>query len=149
MRSQFPNDEFIKVYTFNSARKMMSTVIKTNDSYRLHAKGASEMVLSKCSYYLDKNLQKIKLTEETLNHLIINVVERMASDGLRTICVAYRDFNQSSDINWDDETNIINDLTCICLVGIEDPVRPEVPDAIKKCMATSKSISTFITTRQI
>lgn len=30
--------------------------------------------------------------------------------------------------NWDDEENIVNNLTCLCVVGIEDPVRPEVID---------------------
>lgn len=39
----------------------------------------------------------------------------------------------SGEINWDDEDAIVKDLTCICLVGIQDPVRPEVPEAIKKC----------------
>lgn len=60
----------------------------------------------------------------------------MACDGLRTIAIAYRDFvpgkaeiNQvhyDNEPNWDDEDNIINNLTCILIVGIEDPVRPEV-----------------------
>jgi len=31
-----------------------------------------------------------------------------------------------SEPNWDDEDDIVRDLTCICIVGIEDPVRPEV-----------------------
>lgn len=69
----------------------------------------------------------------------------MACDGLRTISIAYRDFvrgkseiNQvhitgSDDPNWEDEENIVTNLTCLCVVGIEDPVRPEVPDAIRKC----------------
>lgn len=35
--------------------------------------------------------------------------------------------------NWDDEDSILNDLTCIGIVGIEDPVRPEVPPAIRQC----------------
>ena len=38
-----------------------------------------------------------------------------------------------SEPNWDDEDKIISNLTSICIVGIEDPVRPEVPDAIKQC----------------
>lgn len=50
----------------------------------------------------------------------------MACDGLRTICVAYRDFPSSPEPDWDNENDILNDLTCICVVGIEDPVRPEV-----------------------
>lgn len=65
-----------------------------------------------------------------------DVIEPMACDGLRTIAVAYRDFvpgkaeiNQvhyDNEPNWDDEDNIINNLTCMLIVGIEDPVRPEV-----------------------
>jgi P-type Ca2+ transporter type 2B len=77
--------------------------------------------------------------------LVRDVIEPMACDGLRTIAIAYRDFvtgpgkaeiNQvrcDSEPNWEDEDNIINNLTCLCIVGIEDPVRPEVPDAIRKC----------------
>lgn len=34
---------------------------------------------------------------------------------------------------WEDEENIVGRLTCIGILGIEDPVRPEVPDAIKRC----------------
>lgn len=49
----------------------------------------------------------------------------MASDGLRTICVAYKDLGKEAQ-NWDDEEKIINDLVCIGIVGIEDPVRKEV-----------------------
>ncbi len=74
----------------------------------------------------------------------------MASNGLRTICIAYREFLPSTDKDgftsnqefydeadgtpdWEDEPNIITKLTCIALIGIEDPVRPEVPAAIQTC----------------
>lgn len=50
----------------------------------------------------------------------------MASDGLRTICVGYRDFPANPEPSWDDENIILTDLTAICVVGIEDPVRAEV-----------------------
>jgi len=43
----------------------------------------------------------------------------------------------TNEPNWDDEDSIISKLTCICVVGIEDPVRPEVShlqsDASKSC----------------
>lgn len=77
--------------------------------------------------------------------LLHQVIEPMACDGLRTISIAYRDFvrgkpeiNQvhlgpNDEPNWEDEANTVNNLTCLCVVGIEDPVRPEVPDAIRKC----------------
>lgn len=55
------------------------------------------------------------------------VIEAMASEGLRTICLAYRDFPVSDrEPDWDNEADILTGLTCICVVGIEDPVRPEV-----------------------
>lgn len=51
----------------------------------------------------------------------------MASEGLRTICLAYRDFAASEgEPDWDSENDILTGLTCISVVGIEDPVRPEV-----------------------
>lgn len=51
----------------------------------------------------------------------------MASEGLRTICLGYRDFPASEgEPDWDNENDILTGLTCICVVGIEDPVRPEV-----------------------
>lgn len=58
--------------------------------------------------------------------MVKKVIEPMACDGLRTICVAYRDFPGDPEPKWDDENNILSDLTAICVVGIEDPVRPEV-----------------------
>lgn len=60
------------------------------------------------------------------DEMVKKVIEPMACDGLRTICVAFRDFPSSPEPDWDNENDILNDLTCICVVGIEDPVRPEV-----------------------
>lgn len=50
----------------------------------------------------------------------------MACEGLRTICIAYRDLPSSPEPDWDNEAEIVTELTCITVVGIEDPVRPEV-----------------------
>lgn len=59
--------------------------------------------------------------------MVKKVIEPMASEGLRTICLAYRDFAASDgEPDWDSENDILTGLTCICVVGIEDPVRPEV-----------------------
>lgn len=51
----------------------------------------------------------------------------MACEGLRTICIAYRDLPSNPEPEWDNEAEIVTELTCITVVGIEDPVRPEVP----------------------
>lgn len=69
------------------------------------------------------------------DEMVKKVIEPMACDGLRTICIAYRDFNSNPEPDWDSENDILTDLTCICVVGIEDPVRPEVCHTYKlKCL---------------
>ncbi|XP_023605194.1 plasma membrane calcium-transporting ATPase 2 [Myotis lucifugus] len=127
VRSQMPEEKLYKVYTFNSVRKSMSTVIKLPDeSFRMYSKGASEIVLKKCCKILNGSGEPRVFRPRDRDEMVKKVIEPMACDGLRTICVAYRDFPSSPEPDWDNENDILNDLTCICVVGIEDPVRPEV-----------------------
>ncbi|XP_060619157.2 plasma membrane calcium-transporting ATPase 3 isoform X4 [Anolis sagrei] len=134
VREQIPEEKLYKVYTFNSVRKSMSTVICMPDGgYRLFSKGASEIVLKKCTNILNSNGELRAFRPRDRDEMIKKVIEPMACDGLRTICVAYRDFSAGKEPDWDNENDIVIDLTCIAVVGIEDPVRPEVPEAIRKC----------------
>ncbi|XP_043298857.1 plasma membrane calcium-transporting ATPase 2 isoform X4 [Cervus canadensis] len=134
VRAQMPEEKLYKVYTFNSVRKSMSTVIKLPDeSFRMYSKGASEIVLKKCCKILNGAGEPRVFRPRDRDEMVKKVIEPMACDGLRTICVAYRDFPSSPEPDWDNENDILNELTCICVVGIEDPVRPEVPEAIRKC----------------
>ncbi|XP_078098310.1 plasma membrane calcium-transporting ATPase 1-like isoform X3 [Mustelus asterias] len=132
VRNEIPEEKLYKVYTFNSARKSMSTVLKNADgSFRMYSKGASEIILRKCTKLLGKNGDVTVFKVRDRDEMVKKVIEPMACEGLRTICLAYRDFVKEPE--WDNENEILNDLTCITVVGIEDPVRPEVPDAILKC----------------
>ncbi|XP_074814290.1 plasma membrane calcium-transporting ATPase 2 isoform X14 [Natator depressus] len=134
VRNLIPEEKLYKVYTFNSVRKSMSTVIKMPDgSFRMYSKGASEIVLKKCSRIINAAGEIRVFRPRDRDEMVKKVIEPMACDGLRTICIAYRDFNSNPEPDWDSENDILTDLTCICVVGIEDPVRPEVPEAIRKC----------------
>ncbi|XP_038819684.1 plasma membrane calcium-transporting ATPase 2-like [Salvelinus namaycush] len=134
IRNQIPEEKLYKVYTFNSARKSMSTVIKLSDgSFRMYSKGASEIVLKKCTKILNQEGEPRVFRPRDKDEMVKKVIEPMACDGLRTICVAYRDFPADPEPLWDNENDILNELTAVCVVGIEDPVRPEVPDAIIRC----------------
>uniref|UniRef100_A0A8C8DXB0 Calcium-transporting ATPase n=1 Tax=Oryzias sinensis TaxID=183150 RepID=A0A8C8DXB0_9TELE len=134
VREQIPEEKLYKVYTFNSARKSMTTVIKLPDgTFRLYSKGASEIMLKKCSYILDANGEPRIFRPRDRDEMVKQVIEPMACEGLRTICIAYRDLSPNPEPDWENEAEIVTELTCISLVGIEDPVRPEVPDAIRKC----------------
>ncbi|XP_041934085.1 plasma membrane calcium-transporting ATPase 1a isoform X4 [Alosa sapidissima] len=135
IRNEIPEEKLYKVYTFNSVRKSMSTVLKNADgSFRMFSKGASEILLKKCCKILTASGEARVFRPRDRDDMVKKVIEPMASEGLRTICMAYRDFPATDgEPDWDNETDILTSLTCICVVGIEDPVRPEVPDAIRKC----------------
>ncbi|XP_074057406.1 plasma membrane calcium-transporting ATPase 3 isoform X1 [Macrotis lagotis] len=134
VRDQIPEQKLYKVYTFNSVRKSMSTVICMPDGgFRLFSKGASEILLKKCTNILNSNGELRSFRPRDRDEMVKKIIEPMACDGLRTICIAYRDFSAGQEPEWDNETEIVGELTCIAVVGIEDPVRPEVPEAIRKC----------------
>uniref|UniRef100_A0A8C9X0Y2 Calcium-transporting ATPase n=1 Tax=Sander lucioperca TaxID=283035 RepID=A0A8C9X0Y2_SANLU len=118
IRNEIPEEKLYKVYTFNSVRKSMSTVLKMADENGFHLSNGESKVFR----------------PRDRDDMVKKVIEPMASEGLRTICLAYRDFPVSEgEPDWDNENDILSGLTCLCVVGIEDPVRPEVPDAIRKC----------------
>ncbi|BHF61032.1 ATPase, Ca transporting, plasma membrane [Sparganum proliferum] len=158
IRQQWPEESMLKVFTFNSERKSMSTAIRNLDPNKrgitVFTKGASEMVLKKCSFILDGNGQPQPFTQADQENLITTVIEPMASDGLRTIALAYKNYiapgtpRDSNDFelpegkipDLDDENQLICNLTCLGIVGIEDPVRPEVPAAIRKCQRSGITV---------
>ncbi|EEC15444.1 plasma membrane ca-ATPase B2, putative [Ixodes scapularis] len=116
VRDDVPEEMLHKVYTFNSVRKSMSTVVALDGGrgFRVYTKGASEIVLKKCKYLYGNGGQ----------------LESFGSDEQDRLS---NDVQLQEEPDWEDEDNIIRDLTCLCVVGIEDPVRAEVPEAIRKC----------------
>ncbi len=88
-----PDTRFKKVYTFNSARKSMSTIVPIESGgYRVYTKGASEIIMKKCSFLLGDGGKVESFTTAHQDRLVQTVIEPMAKDGLRTISIAYRDF---------------------------------------------------------
>lgn len=81
----------MKVFTFNSARKSMSTVLPLpGGGYRLYTKGASEIVLAKCTHIMTENGRIATLSDVDRKEILTKVVQNMASNALRTIGLAYR-----------------------------------------------------------
>ena len=121
------------IHEFSSARKKMSTIIKRGKGFRAYAKGAPDFVLRGCINYLDKNGNVQTLTEE-VRQSILDAVGRFADDSLRTMLLAYRDFSEKKQQEeWEEPTFVEDKLTVIALVGIQDPLRPEVKKAIEDC----------------
>ncbi|KAM5182452.1 plasma membrane calcium-transporting ATPase 4-like isoform 2-T3 [Mantella aurantiaca] len=134
VRNEVPEEKLFKVYTFNSVRKSMSTVLgESGGIFRMYSKGASEIILRKCTKILDQRGEVCPFKARDREEMIKRVIEPMACDGLRTMCLAYCEFPADTEPDWDNEFDILSNLICIAVVGIEDPVRPEVPEAIQKC----------------
>jgi P-type Ca2+ transporter type 2B len=132
-----------KQFEFSSARKMMSWAVPRDEGgYRLYCKGASEVVLGRCSKFLSSDAVAVDMTEDArkeANDIALTYARR----GMRCLALAYRDVPEGyaldtphSTIKNSDGTEameIETELTSIGLVGIEDPLRKEVPGAIQKC----------------
>ncbi len=117
--------------TFSSERKRMSTIHKhEGDTLVCNVKGATELVLERCSAVM-VNGKSVKLTEEKRKE-ILQANERMAHKALRVLGVAYRNLPDSK-VDELSEDEIESTLTFVGLIGMIDPPRAEVKDAVRKC----------------
>ena len=115
----------INEISFDSNRKMMTTIHKIGSKYRIITKGAPDVLLKRCIKTEGKTLDLLTRKE------ILDQNMKMANKALRVIAVAYKDVNiLPSKIDSD---NIEKDLTFLGLVGMIDPPREGVKDAIKTC----------------
>ena len=120
---------------FDSNRKMMTTIHKIGNKYRIITKGAPDVLLQKCTKQVDlitemQNQYNIKI--KSLENLKIQSDNRqMAQKALRVIAVAYKDLDTlPSKI---DSQNIENNLTFVGLIGMIDPPREGVKEAVQVC----------------
>lgn len=114
---------------FDSMRKMMSTVHRVNGKYIQYTKGACDVMLSRCTGYL-RNGEVIPMTDE-LREEIGRTNKSFADRALRVLCGAYREY-AGLPTSFEAE-DLEKELIFIGLVGMIDPCRPEVFDAIKEC----------------
>lgn len=114
---------------FDSNRKLMSTVHQENGEFIQYTKGACEMLLNICTNYL-KDGEVVPLTEE-IKQQIIKENKKYADKALRVLGVAYKTYEQKPE-NFEPES-LENGLTFIGFVGMIDPCRKEVFEAIERC----------------
>ncbi|KAG1781576.1 Ca-transporting ATPase [Suillus placidus] len=142
----------VQLIPFSSGRKAMGAVVKTEHGYRFYVKGASEILTKLCSRHVvveqhgssrsnaepdDVEVAEIDgFSEENISRTIIFY----ANQTLRTIALCYRDFSswpppgmQATAIDEVPYDVIAQDLTLIGIVGIEDPLRDGVREAVSDC----------------
>ena len=114
---------------FDSGRKMMSTVHETDGAYVQYTKGGPDVVLNRCTFYLDGG--EIKPMTEEKRAGIMAANKAMADKALRVLAAAKRDWSTKPESNAPEFLE--QDLCFIGLTGMIDPVRPEVKAAIEEC----------------
>ncbi|KAJ7659945.1 Ca-transporting ATPase [Mycena rosella] len=144
---------------FSSERKAMGVVVKTRQGrFRLYLKGASEILSKKCVKHVvvhkdgasaESATEEIETAgiDELANDNITRTTIFYANQMLRTIALCYRDFDvwPPRDASHDDQNEVAyedlaHDLTLIGIVGIEDPLRPGVLEAVKKCQKAGVTV---------
>ncbi|MEG2769743.1 MAG: calcium-translocating P-type ATPase, PMCA-type, partial [Oscillospiraceae bacterium] len=115
---------------FDSSRKMMSTVHKINDSFVQYTKGAPDEILKCCTYIL-KNGEVTPITNEEKQDILYHN-KGFADKALRVLAAAYKEYSTAPDKKATPE-ELENNLVFVGLVGMIDPVRPEVCAAIEEC----------------
>ena len=132
---------------FDSNRKLMTTVNRlTNEKSRVVTKGAPDILLNKCAYYLKNGVPELLTAAKKSEITTAN--ENMAKKALRVIAVAYKDIPGRGELcspaesisNLDGRTqfaptnqNLESNLVFYGLIGMIDPPRPEVIKAIQTC----------------
>jgi Ca2+-transporting ATPase len=130
---------------FTAERKMMTTFHRSDkikkEEYEVFAKGAPRVILNHCNRVL-KDGQFLPLTDKIKDH-IISINHKMANDGLRVLALATSNEVQLSKILVDKNTNNNNnnnDFLFLGLVGIIDPPRKEVKDAVSQCKTSGINV---------
>jgi Ca2+-transporting ATPase len=139
------NANVVQVVPFDSAVKYMATVVKLPDGkFRAYVKGASEILLAKCTKVIGdpagEELTTTDMTEEDRN-VFSHTITSYAGQTLRTIGSSYRDFESwpppelagLDEITAVEFDKVHGDMTLMAIFGIKDPLRDTVIDAIKDC----------------
>ena len=112
---------------FDSNRKMMTTIHKIGNKYRIITKGAPDVLLERCKTQISSNEYNRVLEKSTIQRENI----KMAEKALRVIAVGYKDL-EVLPIKIDSNT-IEKDLIFVGLIGMIDPPREGVKEAVRSC----------------
>ncbi len=126
-----------KIFPFNSGKKRASAVVRRPDGgVRVLVKGATEWVLNDCTAYTLADGTAAPLTAAVRTKIDDHVFS-MANRALRTLCIAHRDFPPGTllPVGWEETPPDHAELTCDGIVGIIDPLREDVKEAVKTAQA--------------
>ena len=139
------NANVVQFVPFDSGRKCMASIVKLdNGRFRMYVKGASEILLDRCAKIVrdpTRDLASSQMTADNVDTLT-NIINVYASRSLRTIALVYADFDHwppkgartvEEDAKQVIFSDVFRDMTFLGVVGIQDPLREGVRDAVLTC----------------
>ena len=123
---ELPRSMKVNEIPFDSRRRRLSTVHTVDSTFLLYCKGAPEVVLKRCDHFAHED--EIRPLSANMREEFGRAANQMAHDGLRVLAFAWRELADRYDIS-----NAEDAMVLAGLVGLEDPPRPEVPEAMRKC----------------
>jgi magnesium-transporting ATPase (P-type) len=131
-----------KIFSFNSAKKRSTAVVHRADgSVRLYCKGATEWILKDCTAFLTGSGKAEPMTPAKVTHIEV-IINSMADKALRTLCLAHKDFPNAAALpaGWEESPPDHKDLVLDCIVGIIDPLRSDVKEAVRVAQAAGVTV---------
>ena len=123
---------------FDSKRKRMTTVVQRNGGFRIYVKGAVDMLTQYITKIDAGDGTTRDFSDANRNEIENSIVPDFGKDALRTLLLAYKDVPAALD--WSDEESFISGLVLQTIVGIQDPERPGVPDAVELCRSAGVTV---------
>ncbi|NWF51537.1 MAG: cation-transporting P-type ATPase [Nitrospirae bacterium] len=123
------DSERVKEFPFDFDRKRMSTINNLYGKNFILTKGAPESILSVCSHFLINS--EITSLDTSIRERVSLFNHSLMDEGLRVLAFAFKEIKSSEEIIVAEDAE--KDMVFLGLIGLEDPPRPEVPEAIKKC----------------
>jgi Ca2+-transporting ATPase len=121
---------------FDAEYKLMATFHAMEDGgrqvVRCFVKGAPDVLLARSARYLQEGGSPAAMDDASADR-VREENDRMASEGLRVLAVARRDFDPATFDPSTDLLSLVDDLELLALIGIVDPPRKEAKDAIALC----------------
>ena len=115
---------------FDSNRKLMSTIYEDNKKCYIYTKGSLENLIKRCKYVLVDG-KKVKITKDIKNNYL-DIEKEYSHEALKVLAFAYKEVKNKYS-KEEDYFKEENDLIIVGLVGLKDPARKNVLEAIKTC----------------
>ncbi|KAI9738920.1 MAG: hypothetical protein M1818_005234 [Claussenomyces sp. TS43310] len=139
------NVNIAQLFPFDSKRKCMGVVVQLDSGkYRLYVKGASEILLDKCTQVIrdpTQDVSSVTMTDDN-REILSNLITGYAERSLRTIALVYRDYpswppkharRTEGEQNEAVFADVFKQMVLLSIVGIQDPLRDGVRGAVETC----------------